>query len=160
MKDMTFDDLVDAYFSAAEWGDAAPELRDYHVLRRDLLEALFGCTLEEPAADPKTRAECEAERDRRTVARVARSCLAQAAAMTSPFGVYLEGGPGPMEAAVRLEHNRPFEAASAAFMAQYRAVFRHALAALFPSATKLRFPETSLFEGGSSATAPDPDDFR
>lgn len=149
MREVTFDDLVDAYFSAAKWANAAPELRDYHAMKRDLLQELFGCTLAQP----------KAQHDVESLARIARVSLEQSTALSSPFGVYLEGRPGPMETVLRDEYKRTFDACSNALTSQYRMIFRHALGALFPKATTRTFSWATLFERGLATQVPDPDDF-
>ena len=85
------------------------------------------------------------DRDVRCVVSIAHGCLRQRAALTSPFGVYLEGAPGPLESSLRLERKRPFTEAADALAAQYRHVFRHALALLFPDAPKRQFPGRMLW---------------
>lgn len=150
---LTIDDLVDAYLEAHRWKDAVAPLRDYHATRRDLLEAMFGVSLDDV---PDTRRE---ERDRAKVASTAIRCVHAASALHLPFGYYVEGGPGPLEGGLLARHRARIEVSQEGLRAGYRAVVRDALETLFPQATLRVFDEDDLFAAGLPREAPDPDDF-
>jgi hypothetical protein len=163
VRDLTIDDVVNAYFDAEKYQDWAEGMSDYHNLRLDLLTALFECRL--PPRDqhhpPRDQHHdvSDDERDRDSLVGVARNALNRAAEPLSPFGWYLEGGPGPLERRVWAQHKRKFETAEKALQENYRAIFRSALDILYPEASSRSFPRTVLFERGLPRTEPEELDF-
>lgn len=153
---MTIDDVVNAYFDAEKYQDWAEGMSGYHNLRLDILTALFECRL--PPRD-RHHDVSDDERDRNSLVGVARNALSRAAQSLSPFGWYLEGGPGPLEARVWELHKRRFDTAEQALQDSYRALFRSALEILYPDASSRSFPRTVLFERGLPRTEPEEMDF-
>lgn len=156
VKELTIDDVVNAYFDAEKYQNWAEGMSDYHNLRLDILTALFECRL--PPRDQHHDVSDD-ERDRNSLVGIARSALNRAAEPLSPFGWYLEGGPGPLETRVRAQHKRQFETAEKALQKNYRAIFRSALDILYPEASNRSFPRTALFERGLPRTEPEEMDF-
>ncbi|MDJ0412077.1 SIR2 family protein [Rhodococcoides fascians] len=153
---LSFGDLVDAYFSAAEHKNHVAVLRDYHNLRRDILADLFGCPL--PDHEPRVPRRSP-QGDRESVLRHAHQCLEQASALSSPFGFYMEGAPGPLESGLRSSHMRSLSSAVAELKMQYRATFETALRILYPGADRKTFQASTLATRGLGDEPTDPWDF-
>lgn len=156
MSDLTIEDVVDAYFDAERYRQWDEGMSGYYNLQRDILVTLFECPL--PPHDTNSGAS-DAERDRRSVARTARNCLTRASTPLSPFGWYLEGAPGPMEARILAVHRRKFDSAENVLQEHYRRIFRTALDLLHPESSSQSFPRSVLFERGLPREKPDEMDF-
>jgi hypothetical protein len=143
--------LVDAYFEAARWAIAAPELRDFHARKLELLERAFEFRLE--SADRARQASRDA-RDREHVRRLAKASLR--IQMHAPFTSWLEGGPWPREQALRDAHEERLTALRTEHDRALRALFADALVALDPALPERRVDAACLDALGP---APDPLDF-
>ena len=157
VSDLTIKDVVDAYFDAEKYRQWNEGMSDYYNLQRDILVTLFECPL--PPHDTNSGAPDDDERDRRSVARTAHNCLKRASTPLSPFGWYLEGAPGPMEARILAVHRRKFDSAENVVQEHYRRIFRTALDILHPEASSRSFPRAVLFERGLPRETPDEMDF-
>ncbi|MFC8181577.1 hypothetical protein ACFULT_22090 [Rhodococcus sp. NPDC057297] len=153
---MTIDDVVDAFFDAEKYAGWAEGMSGYYNLQLDILVTLFECRL--PPRDSRYD-ESGDERDRGSVVGIAHRCLKRAKETLSPFGWYLEGAPGPLEARVLAQHRQRFDVAEKALQENYRAIFRSALDILHPAASSRSFPRTMLFERGLPRNEPEEMDF-
>lgn len=161
MNPLTIDDLIDAFFSAAEHENHVDVLRDYHNLKRDILIELYSCSLP-PRVTSQSRSSAERNRelDHDAIVSTANMCLKQATALGSPFGYYLEGRPGPLESHLRRVHKTKFDAALNRLRKEYRDTFKTAIELLHPEAADLVFPRSSIYERGLPKEEPsDPFDF-
>lgn len=156
-RTVTFETLVDAYFEAAEYASWHRDVSGYHAVRRDILASLFGCSLEDPP--PRGEMSWSEERDRRLVREIARACLSRETRPSSVFGEYLEGRPGPLEAALRARHEAKLDRALETVRARRRAIFRDALLVAYPEAESKAFRAELLVERGLPAEPPDPTDY-
>jgi hypothetical protein len=139
--------LVDAYFEAARWATAAPELRDFHARKVELLEGAFEFRLE-PAG--RARQAPRDARDLEHVRRLAKACLR--IQVYAPFTSWLEGGPGPREQALRDAHEERLTALRTEHDRVLRALFADALVALDSA-----LPERRVDVGCLDALGPAPD---
>jgi hypothetical protein len=153
---ITFDDVVEAYFSERKWRTAAPALFAYFSKRRLLLEKVFDCRLSgDESAVPKSgtvpKIDPELIEDRRAVASIALSCLELSGKRYGPFAHYMEGCPGPLEGSLLQSHHEVSNQARDMLERHYRAVFRDALALLFPHAVTRTSSERELAQLGLPA---------
>lgn len=145
--DIGFDRLVDAYFDAHLWKDSLPAPYDYHALKLELLERVFGTSLDHGEGEAPFDSS-DTERDRRSVMGIARACLRRNAESRLPFRIYLEGGPGAMEARLLRNHADAIGKASDDLSSAYRALFAEALQLLFPHARNRGTTMTALRAAG------------
>ncbi len=154
-RPVTFHDLCEAYYEAEEWSDAHEDLAGYSQKRLELLEALF--EFEFPG---KPRRHRRATRDRDAVVQAGQNALRRAARLSShPFGVYLEGGPEPLEMALRQKHEGTIAKRVSSLRAAYLAIFRDVLLTLDSTLEDKTFNEAQLVEQGLPIEKPDPDDY-
>jgi len=152
---ITFDSLCEAYYEARKWSHAHEDLASYHKQRLELLEGLFAFKL--PDLPGRSRRE---SRDHDAVVRAGHNALARASSLSShPFGMYLEGGPGPLEAALREKHESDIVGRVSSLRAAYLGLFRDVLLTLDPTLEDKTFNEAQLVEKGLPIEKPDPDDF-
>jgi hypothetical protein len=147
--EITFDDLVEAFFYERKWRTAAPALHEYFSKRRQLLEKVFQCRLsgeesEVPKSGTVGRNDPELVDDRRAVASIALSCLELSGKRYGPFSHYMEGCPGPLEQTLLQSHHQESNQARDALDRHYRTVFRDALALLYPHAVSRTTSEREL----------------
>lgn len=159
VSDLTIKDVVDAYFDAEKYRRWNEKMSGYYNLQRDILVTLFECPLPPHDTNSGASDDHERDRDRQAVASTAHHCLTRASTPLSPFGWYLEGAPGPMEARVLAVHRRKFDSAETVVQEQYRRIFRTALDLLHPEASSRTFPRSVLFERGLPGEKPDEMDF-
>jgi hypothetical protein len=110
---IVFSSLVDAYFEHHRFHKSrVPEFKAYATRRLELLEEAFGVSFLDKllrARHSVFRREGSSrvvDRDQYQAIQLARSSLEEYAKVSSPFGSYLEGGPGPIEQALWDRHGR------------------------------------------------------
>ena len=153
-----FSDLVDAYFDEITYRPAAKELAEYHGLRLRVLTELFGCSGMLVESSGINRISGVAQ-DRSSVQAVARACLERHAAIRTPFGVYCEGQPGPMEQGLRDRHIGRVSNAICMYRGELRETFAECLRILYPGIEKKTVHASALTERGVPLEGPDPLEF-
>jgi hypothetical protein len=154
---IVFSSLVDAYFEHHRFHkSAAAEYKAYATRRLELLEEAFGVSFLDKllrARHSFLRREGSSrvlDRDQYQAIQLARRSLERYAKLFSPFGSYLEGGPGPIEQALWDRHGREFSDLNEKLRERYRALFADCLLAFHPDAAEMSTTETWLREQGLS----------
>ena len=160
---IVFSGLVDAYFEHYRFHKSTEsEFKAYATRRLELLEQSFGVSFLEKllrARQPvpgRERSSGVVDRDQYQAIALARSSLKYAAMMFSPFGSYLEGGPGPIEQKLWDRHHRTIRDVNETLREQYRSLFADRLLVFYPSAAEQRTTEAWL-RGQGLRERPDED---
>jgi len=152
---ITLDELCEAYYEARKWINAHEALRMYHMKRLELLEDLFEFKLTKFPGRLRRNS-----RDYDAVVRIAHKTLEEATRLSKgPFSIYLEGGPGPLEAEMHKKHSRRISKRVSSLRAAYMGLLKDALLALDHTLKDKTFNEAQLVESGLPIEKPDPDDY-
>jgi hypothetical protein len=152
---IVFSSLVDAYFEHHRFHKSAgAEYKAYATRRLELLEEAFGVSFLDKllrARHSLFRREGSSrvvDRDQYQAIQLARRSLERYAKLFSPFGSYLEGGPGPIEQALWDRHGREFSDSSEKLRERYQALFSDCVLVFYPDAAKRSTTEAWLREQG------------